>query len=531
MDMMETRRSFLRTAALALPVWLWPGARVATAAPPLDVRSLGARGDGKTTDTRTIQQAIDAAAAAGRAVRFPPGEYVSGTLRLRTGTVLQLDKGAALVASRDDGDFDSPSDRPHETHADEETSDFRSALLQGRDVARVRILGPGRIDGNRDSRGGPKPIALESCQAVEIRGLTIADAGNYAISLLGCDRVTIEDVDIANGYADGIDPDGCRDVLIARCRIETRDDALCLKTSLSLGVRRATERVRVVGCRLVTRHNAIKLGTESSGDFRDVSIRGCAVGGERHPWKGNLTAGIALETVDGGALERVTVSDVQMTGVRAPIFVRRARRGRGQRLATPGALRDISIRGITATGALLASSVTGVDGYAVERILLRDIRVVTQGGDPRDVDSLQVPEMESRYPDANMFPSLPAHGLYARHVAGLTIENLDLATEGPTGRAAVVLDDVRGARVRSVAGTTPPVRGALVWLNDVRDARIEDLRPRVGSTAVAQVSGAGTARVRLARRDGNQVVRVASEVKSSEVSVDGAPVGARTARR
>ena len=76
-----------------------------------------------------------------------------------------------------------------ETHADEETADFSHALLQGRGLHHVSIVGPGRIDGNRRSRGGPKPIALKQCRDVTISNLTLENAPNYNISLLGCEHV------------------------------------------------------------------------------------------------------------------------------------------------------------------------------------------------------------------------------------------------------------------------------------------------------------------------------------------------------
>ena len=150
--------------------------------------------------------------------------------------------------------------------------------------------------------------------------MTIANAPNYNISLLGCDGVEILGVTILNGYSDGIDPDCCRNVRIARCHIETRDDAVVLKASFALGVRRATENVTVSDCHLVTLHNALKLGTESTGDFRRIFMRDCTIVGQRHLWKGEMSSGIALQAVDGGALEHVAVSNIRMTDVRSRRF-------------------------------------------------------------------------------------------------------------------------------------------------------------------------------------------------------------------
>jgi polygalacturonase len=503
--MPESRRAFLlRAGALAAP-WLLARTLAAEAAPRFTVRGHGARGDGRTKDTRAIQAAIDAAAPAGETVLFPPGEYVSGTLRLRSGITLRLDAGATLLASPDDADFDPREEIAYETFADRETSDFTFALLQGRRVSRISIVGPGRIDGNRTSREGPKPIALKECHGIQIRELTIANAGNYNISLLGCEGVEIRDVRIQNGYSDGIDPDCCRNVRIANCHIESRDDALVLKTSRALGVPRPTEDVTVTNCHLVTLHNALKLGTESSGDFRRIVFRDCTIDGQRHAWKGELSSGISLQSVDGGTLERVTVSNIRMANIRAPIFVRLARRGRGQEVRTPGALRDVSISNVVATGASAASSIMGIPGHPVTRISLRNIRVAARGGGAADLVSLDVPEMERMYPDAFMFGDLPAYGLYGRHVVGLTVDGIDLRVGRSDARPAIVLDDVGQVDVRAIRATPAADGGATVWLHSVRDGVLRDLRPHVTGKSVVRVSGKRSARLRLLGADVPQV--------------------------
>src|SRR5262249_61247972 len=119
------------------------------------------KGDGKARDTVAIQRAIDAVGGSGGTVLLPPGDYVSGTLRLRSHLVLKIAAGATLIASPDDDDFDPYEPLPYESFADRETTDFAFALLRGHDLRHVAIVGPGRIDGNRGFRRGPKPIALK----------------------------------------------------------------------------------------------------------------------------------------------------------------------------------------------------------------------------------------------------------------------------------------------------------------------------------------------------------------------------------
>jgi polygalacturonase len=306
------RRAFLRQSGALLGQA--PLARLLGPAGPsarFDVRDHGAKGDGVSRDTRAIQAAIDAAGHVDGTVYFPSGDYVAGTLRLRNHITVLLDAGATLIASPSDGDFDPLEAPSHDPVADAETADFRFALLQGEGLIRVSILGPGRIDGHRTARGGPKLIALRRCRGVEIRDLTLMNAPNYNISLLDCESVDIAGVTILNGYADGIDPDCCRRVRISDCYIESRDDAVAVKTSLALGSRRATEDVEVTRCNLVTMHNALKLGTESSGDFKRIAFSHCTILGRPHPWTGHQSSGVCLVTVDGGHLRDVRVSDIR----------------------------------------------------------------------------------------------------------------------------------------------------------------------------------------------------------------------------
>jgi polygalacturonase len=527
----QSRRAFLgrSTAALAASWLSWRGvgplwrAHAATWARH-NVRDHGARGDGRANDTLAVQAAIDAAGRSGGTAYFPPGEYLSGTLRLRSRVTLHLEAEAGLIASRSEADFDPVEKLPYETFADAETSDFRFALLQGRDLMRVAIVGAGRIDGNRSSRSGPKPIALRQCRDVVIRDVTLVNAGNYNVSLLGCDGVDIQGITIVNGYSDGIDPDSCQNVRIRDCRIESRDDAIVLKASLALGARRATRNVTVSNCHLTTLHNGLKLGTESAGDFRDISFRHCTVVGRPHPWKGELSSGLAITTVDGGSLERVSVSDVRMTNVRSPIFVRLGERGPGQDVGTAGSLRKVSISRVEAVGATIASSITGVPARAVSEISLERIRLIAKGGGEARVAALPVPELETTYPDAYMFRDLPAYGLYVRHAEGLELKGIELGVEQPDARPALVLDDVRRVRIRALQAM-PPAEGEqpLLWLRSVRDCAVEGVRPRVGTRRVVRLSGRDTTGVRLAGGDLERAIIVDADVAPGAVAIHGDP--------
>jgi Pectate lyase superfamily protein/Glycosyl hydrolases family 28 len=498
------RRALLRGAALLTISWPLPATSERA---ELSVRDHGARGDGKAKDTAAIQAAIDAASPDG-VVFFPPGDYLSGTLRLRSRLILRLAAGATLIASPDDADFDPYEKLEYESFADRETTDFAYALLQGRRLHHLSIIGPGRIDGNRRSRGGPKPIALKQCRHITIRDLILQNAANYNISLLGCDHVDIRGVAIWNGYSDGIDPDCCRHVRITGCRVESRDDAIVLKASLALGVRRSTEDVVVTDCDLVNIRNGLKIGTESSGAFKNIVFQNCTLSGRpeiRLPPPFDMwpfpSAGVSIQNVDGGRLEQVVVSGITMRNVRAPLFVRLGERGWGQAVPEAGELTNITISDLVATGAEWTSSITGVPGHDVSGIALRNIRISGKGGGGAGLVSRPVPQRKREYPDATRFRDLPAYGLYCRHVTQLRVEQTTLSVDTPDSRPALVLDDVREATVKSLTATAPSGAAPVAWLRSAQDCLLEGVRSPQAHT-LARLSGVETARVLIATDTG-----------------------------
>jgi hypothetical protein len=441
-----------------------------------DVRERGAKGDGIAKDTAALQRALDSAAAAGGGtVTVPAGKYLSGTIHLRSNTTLHLDPGAVILASPDNNDFDSYETLPFETVSDKETTYFHYALLAAEGVHDVAITGEGAVDGNRTKRGGPKTIAIKVSQNVAIRGITVRNSPNYSISFWGCDFVIVDGVHIVNGYADGIDPDASRNVRISNSYIDVYDDAICPKASPSMGManRRAVENLTVTNCVLRTNCSNFKFGTESSGDFKNVAVTNCVMlprDTGRPP-----VSGISLESVDGAHIQGVVISNITMQGVRVPIFLRLANRGRGVASKIPGALEDISISNVSARGASLPSSITGIPGARIRRVSLDGIRLTHTGG-VKDAPPLDVDELVEKYPEGTMWDVLPAWAFYTRHADAITLRGIDAAWDEPDARPAMVFDDVAdlvldGFNARSAAGSGP-----VLWFRDVAGAMIRGCR-------------------------------------------------------
>lgn len=475
----------------------------------INVRTTGAVGDGTANDTAAIQRAIDAVRGTGTVV-LPTGIYRTGTLHLRSGLTLRLDAGAVLLASSDDDDFAPPDTPPHHTFADLETSDFAHALLAGANLTDVTITGSGTIDGNRSERGGPKPIALRRCRRVRIAGVRVLNAPNYAVSLLACDKVEIDGVTVDRAHADGIDPDCCTDVRIVNCTVDAADDGICLKASHALGERRTTERVIVSDCTVRSSSNALKLGSESSSGFRDITFRRCTLLGRRAPEVPRAIAeagGVAIEMVDGGVLERVSVTDITMLDVPVPLFVRLADRGSGPSTGRPGTLRAVTLRRIVATGVQGTSSITGLRDVAVEGITLHDVLLsAAPAAGEADRVGLGVPEAPGGYPRPDMFGPLPAHGLYCRHVKGLALARVTLTSGVGDVRPGLVLDDVVDASIDGLAakGARP---GVVLWMHDARRVAVRGLTAWPGTGPDLRVTGTESGEIALAAATAARVER------------------------
>ncbi|HWR50818.1 MAG TPA: glycosyl hydrolase family 28 protein, partial [Bryobacteraceae bacterium] len=293
-----------------------------------DITAYGAAA-GKGNSRTAIQRAIDECAArGGGVVRIPAGRFTSGTLRLKTGVALWLDHGAVLAGSSDPAQYEArrPTDRlPRDA--------WECAFLLAERVERVAILGHGTItgggltkpmayDGDQLESFRPRLISFEYCREVRVEGVTLRDPDRWTLHFYTCDDVQARGIRIYAGYrignSDGIDVDCSRNVVIADCEIVTGDDAIVLKTGHFLGDPRPCENVTISNCTLSTHRSALKMGTDTYADFSNVAISNCTIfgSGEFRPH------GICLLPVDGARVRGVSISNVSMRHVSAPIFLR-----------------------------------------------------------------------------------------------------------------------------------------------------------------------------------------------------------------
>lgn len=461
---MHERRRFLRGAAALAAAPLATACGGTPDRPAIDVRSFGATGDGVTLDTAAIQATVDAAAASGGGVvHLPAGRFLSGTVVLRSDVTLRLARGAVLLGSTDIADYPA-----HELGARDLDVGGRQvwALLHAEGAERVVVEGDGTIDGqgaafpkvpfpDPGTAAGPRPrmIFFRNCRGVELRDVVLREAGIWTVHLAQCETVRVRDLEVTSSvhvHQDGIVLDSCHDALVTDCRVDTLDDAIVLKSAYP----QPCSQVTVTRCAVTSRCAGLKLGTQSLGGFRDVTISHCTLVRCR-------LGGLKLQTVDGGDLCDVTVHDLVMRDVAAPISLRRGARGfdfgdkQVQRPRPVGALRRVSISRVRAVvsadpeqRAGWTMSVAGIPGHPVEDVVLSDVEVVFPGGGtPAEAARVDIPEEETAYPEHTMFGVLPASGLWMRHAAGITLRDVRLRTATPDARPALVHDDVVGLRV------------------------------------------------------------------------------------
>lgn len=442
-----------------------------------NVKGFGAIGDGETLDSPAINRAIDAASAnGGGTVWFPAGEYLCYSIRLKSNITLHLDSGCVIIAATPESGLGYDLVVDNKPHAGTGFQDFghshwKNSLIWGIGLENVTLKGFGLIDGkgltkwsSDDPGSGNKAIALKNCRNVTIRDIRIFRGGHFAILPTGIDNFTIDNVKI-DSNRDGINIDCCRNVRISNCTVNTpNDDAIVIKSSMALGEIRDTENVTITNCQVMGYDlgtyfdgtygrkqvaapdfggvtGRIKLGTESTGGFKNITITNCTF---------EHCRGLALETVDGGDLENINVSNLTMRDiVNAPIFLRRARRMRGPEGRPVGQFRRVSISNVIVENSNVkyACMIMGVPGYNVEDISLSNIRIHTEGGAGQEKATIVVPELEDGYPDPRNFGQIPSWGFYIRHASDIRMSHIKLTSENADFRPAFYVEDVKGLKL------------------------------------------------------------------------------------
>ncbi len=442
-----------------------------------DITKYKAKGDGKAVNTKAIQRAIDECSSkGGGTVWVPAGTFMTGCINLKDNVNLYLSNGAVLKATPELSEYDPKT----------------MALVYIKGATNVSINGMGMIDGNGknfkfEEEGPNRPfvVLVEASRQVVIRDVKMYHSARWTLKLFDSDQVQVSGVTIyshSNHNNDGIDIDS-RNVTISDCIIDSDDDGICLKSE---NPDRITENVTITNCIISSNCNFIKMGTGSFSGFKNIAITNCVLkaAAETPFWKWHTIvkgvedtisgiAGIALEVVDGGMMDQVVISNISMTGVQTPIFMRL-----GNRKNPVGSMKNVLISNITATAnSMIPSIIAAVPGFHIENVTFRDMILRHKGGGTEEDVKRQVPEQEAKYPENRMFGhSLPAYGLYVRHAKNITLDNIQFTLASDDVRPAIWLEDVNGVYIKDFSpgnGAKPSIRIRQV---DVKNFFYQNLR-------------------------------------------------------
>ncbi len=430
----------------------------------VDIRDCGAVPDRDDRNNRdAVQTAIDEIYAHGGGVVYVAGgSFTTGSLTLKSGVTLFVERGSALVASRNAADMD------------------KGCLLYAENARDIRLAGGGKLCGEGEwySLAPAEPPQTEpfaetlgvwelrqayrrrirfaheskygnlvrfvGCEGVRVENFELENSARWTLELNGCTGVDICDLVIDNNRhvanTDGIDVAGSSNVTIAHCFISTGDDGIVLKNSEALGRGEEMRDVTVRDCRVTSCTNAFKIGTETSYAIADVLVEDCEVFLD-DIYPGGVS-GVSIESADGARVENVTVRGIEMRGLTCPLFISLNNRNSDGGRDNAGAIANVTVENIRAKGVEIPVIVTGTKKLTVQNVTLRDFALTYAPGEDYYDYRPFVPAYDDTYPECNRMRNLNAYGLFARHADALTVENFTVTPRADTRREEVLLRDV-----------------------------------------------------------------------------------------
>lgn len=460
----------------------------------LNTASMKIPSDGKTLCTQQLQKAIDRIGkSGGGSLTFESGEYLTGTLIMHSGVELYLEEGAVLKGSTDPRHYITASASGVGKSPD---TDNGSALLYANNTVGIALRGKGCIDGqglqlalaidslhhtgempdpNYNYRrlrpnNRPKLLFFLECNNITIEGLHFQSSAEWGLVFNKCKNLSIQDIRLWNRAYwnnDGIDITGCQHVHVCGCWIDAADDGICLK---SHHPEELNEDIEIANCNIRSSASAIKFGTASYGDFRNIHIHDIKI-------YDTFRSAIALESVDGGEIDSILIERIVAMNTGNPIFLRLGQRAGDK----PGALRHIIIRDMKCEVPFgrpdeaydlrgpevdffhnpFPSSICGIPENKIEDVRIENVRIQYPGRATKGMAYMplwrvkDVPENIDKYPEFSMFGELPSWGFYVRHTSGITFHNVQLTLADQDFRPAFVFDNVDKVRLEQVSPSAP----------------------------------------------------------------------------
>lgn len=409
-----------------------------------NVEDFGAINDGRTINTEAIQKAIDACSAnGGGIVKFSKGEYATGTFRIKSGVLLEICEGAKILGSTNI--YDYPEIKEEFKSVMSENYYFRQSLIYAEKANKIGITGKGEIYFRGEivnfpgkETAGPienRPLGIRmiECSEIVLSEIFLRNSASWMQSYIACKNLIFDNIHIenqANFNNDGLNLDGCKNVIIKDCFINAENDALCLKGCSNI----PTENVIIENSILYSRWNAFKIGTDTQGDFKNIILNNTILGGTPTNMKARAghkaTSAITIATVDGGNISNILVSNVIIKRSRCPIFMLIGNRGRvipGNKKPEAGKINNIIIENISGDNNYIQGSfISGFsENNTINNVIIKNVCLQMEGGGTHEMTERKVHGNDDVFPDAFMFheDGLPAYGFYLRNAENIFFFN------------------------------------------------------------------------------------------------------------
>lgn len=445
------------------------------------VVDFGAKPDGVTLNTQSIQAAIDYVSehGGGRLI-FTPGIYVCGSVYLKNGVFLHFDDGATLLGSLNPWDYEKDKEAGWTSFifgikqdnigiTGKGTIDCRGFEVANRlvDYIHKGLIADNLILDRPKEDKRPENLHFLKCKNVTIKDITLKNPASWNQQYDSCDKILIEGIKVdAKAYwnNDGLDIVDSRNVIIRDCFIDSSDDAYCFKSHHSYGI---SENVLVENCIGRSSANGIKFGTYTLGTFRNFHFKNIKI-------YDTYRSAFTVASVDGASIENIYVDGLQSLNTGNPIFIRLARR----RVGVSPCLKNIVIKnmyaevpfdkpdlGYTYEGPIedlprnvCPSMILGLPDMKIQNIRMENIIIVYPGKADPDYayrgtskeELAAIPELEKSYPEFSNWKELPAWGFYIRHAEDVYMKNVNISVRAKDYRPAIVSDDVNGFVMKNV---------------------------------------------------------------------------------
>ena len=435
------------------------------------------RPGGERVVTSAVQSAADSLGRSGGGrLRFGPGTYTIGAVRLWSDTHVEIDRDAIILGSTDPYDYvgydpegEHPGDMKALFYADSavNVSITGRGIIDGRGLDLVLTIDSlhhvgSRVDPNYNYRRmrpsvRPNLLRFNHVDSLLISDLSLRSSAGWGVSIHNSACVTVSGIDFINRAYwnnDGIDIVDSRRVVIHGCDINSADDGIVLK---SFDPSAGCDSVSVSDCTIRSSASAFKIGTETYGAFTNITVSGIRV-------RDTYRSAVAIESVDGAHIHNVVIDGVDADNTGNALFIRLGHRHG----VKPGSIGNVIVRNLRCTVPFgrpdegydlrgpglntifnpIPASITGLPDARVTGIRLENITVTYPGRGTKGMGYVgkyrlaSMPEARDSYPEYTMFGELPAWGLFIRHVDGITLSNVDLRVESPDYRDAIVTDDV-----------------------------------------------------------------------------------------